>query len=103
MGDLQIEYSLLSRGIEDAILPCCQELGIGITAYGVLSRGLLNHAVTRLYFADEPTNASDPVLERVPAERRGTLLAELEPGPGPAVYHFDIVLQGDGETAFFNL
>jgi aryl-alcohol dehydrogenase-like predicted oxidoreductase len=40
--DLQIEYSLISRGIEDAILPTCRELGIGITAYGVLSRGLLS-------------------------------------------------------------
>jgi aryl-alcohol dehydrogenase-like predicted oxidoreductase len=39
--DLQIEYSLLSRGIEDEILPACRELGVGITAYGVLSRGLL--------------------------------------------------------------
>lgn len=39
--DLQIEYSLLSRGIEDAILPACRELGVGITAYGVLSRGLI--------------------------------------------------------------
>lgn len=39
--DLQIEYSLVSRGIEDAILPVCRELGIGITAYGVLSRGLI--------------------------------------------------------------
>jgi aryl-alcohol dehydrogenase-like predicted oxidoreductase len=40
--DLQIEYSLLSRGIEDSILPTCRELGIGITAYGVLSRGLIS-------------------------------------------------------------
>ena len=40
--DLQIEYSLLSRGIEDEILPVARELGIGITAYGVLSRGLLS-------------------------------------------------------------
>jgi aryl-alcohol dehydrogenase-like predicted oxidoreductase len=39
--DLQIEYSLLSRGIESEILPACRELGVGITAYGVLSRGLL--------------------------------------------------------------
>jgi aryl-alcohol dehydrogenase-like predicted oxidoreductase len=39
--DLQIEYSLLSRGIEDGILQTCRELGIGITAYGVLSRGLI--------------------------------------------------------------
>ena len=40
--DLQIEYSLISRGIEDNILPACRELGIGITAYGVLSRGLIS-------------------------------------------------------------
>jgi len=40
--DLQIEYSLISRGIEDAILAACRELGIGITAYGVLSRGLIS-------------------------------------------------------------
>jgi aryl-alcohol dehydrogenase-like predicted oxidoreductase len=40
--DLQIEYSLISRGIEDDILPACRELGIGITAYGVLSRGLIS-------------------------------------------------------------
>lgn len=40
--DLQIEYSIISRGIEGEILPACRELGIGITAYGVLSRGLLS-------------------------------------------------------------
>jgi aryl-alcohol dehydrogenase-like predicted oxidoreductase len=40
--DLQIEYSLVSRGIEDSILPACRALGIGITAYGVLSRGLIS-------------------------------------------------------------
>jgi pyridoxine 4-dehydrogenase len=42
IADLQIEYSLLSRGIEAEILPTCRELGIGVTAYGVLSRGLLS-------------------------------------------------------------
>jgi aryl-alcohol dehydrogenase-like predicted oxidoreductase len=42
VADLQIEYSLVSRGIEDEILPTCRELGIGITAYGVLSRGLIS-------------------------------------------------------------
>jgi aryl-alcohol dehydrogenase-like predicted oxidoreductase len=42
VADLQIEYSLLSRGIEDEILPACRQLGIGITAYGVLSRGLIS-------------------------------------------------------------
>jgi aryl-alcohol dehydrogenase-like predicted oxidoreductase len=42
ISDLQIEYSLLSRGIETEILPVCRQLGIGITAYGVLSRGLIS-------------------------------------------------------------
>ena len=41
VADLQIEYSLLSRGIEAEILPTCRELGVGVTAYGVLGRGLL--------------------------------------------------------------
>ena len=41
ISDLQIEYSLISRGIEDSILPTARELGIGITAYGVLARGLI--------------------------------------------------------------
>jgi aryl-alcohol dehydrogenase-like predicted oxidoreductase len=40
--DLQIEYSLISRGIEESILPACRELGVAITAYGVLSRGLIS-------------------------------------------------------------
>jgi aryl-alcohol dehydrogenase-like predicted oxidoreductase len=43
--DLQIEYSLMSRGIESAILPVTRELGVSITAYGVLSRGLLSGRV----------------------------------------------------------
>jgi len=42
IADLQIEYSLLSRSLEDEILPTCRELGIAITAYGVLSRGLIS-------------------------------------------------------------
>jgi aryl-alcohol dehydrogenase-like predicted oxidoreductase len=42
ISDLQIEYSLISRGLETEILPTCRELGIGITAYGVLSRGLIS-------------------------------------------------------------
>ncbi|MGW4531451.1 aldo/keto reductase [Nocardia sp. NPDC004340] len=45
IADLQIEYSLMSRGIEAEILPVARELGIGITAYGVLSRGLLSDSV----------------------------------------------------------
>ena len=69
----------------------------------VFSRGLLNHVVTRLYFGDEPANAEDPVLMCVPEDRRATLLARREAEGVQVVYRFDIVLQGEGETAFFNL
>ncbi|MDI5968037.1 aldo/keto reductase [Streptomyces sp. SL13] len=47
ISDLQIEYSLFSRGIEDDILPTARELGVGVTAYGVLARGLLSGHWTR--------------------------------------------------------
>ncbi|WP_249374377.1 aldo/keto reductase [Streptomyces avermitilis] len=47
ISDVQIEYSLISRGIEDRILPTTRELGIAITAYGVLSRGLISGHFTR--------------------------------------------------------
>jgi protocatechuate 3,4-dioxygenase alpha subunit len=64
----------------------------------VFARGLLKQLVTRVYFPDEQeANAVDPVLERVPAERRAALVARPE---GDAL-RFDVVLQGDGETPFF--
>jgi aryl-alcohol dehydrogenase-like predicted oxidoreductase len=53
--DLQIEYSLISRGIEECILPTTRELGIAITAYGVLSRGLISGHFTR----DRQLDATD--------------------------------------------
>jgi protocatechuate 3,4-dioxygenase alpha subunit len=69
----------------------------------VFARGLLNHLFTRLYFGDEAANAEDSVLMRVPAERRATLVAQPTNSDGTGVYRFDIVLQGAGETVFFNL
>jgi protocatechuate 3,4-dioxygenase alpha subunit len=70
----------------------------------IFARGLLNHLATRLYFAGEPANDDDPVLQFVPAARRDTLLAVREPTVGGmSVYRFDIHLQGPGETVFFNV
>jgi protocatechuate 3,4-dioxygenase alpha subunit len=70
----------------------------------VFARGLLNHLYTRIYFADDPANSADPVLGCVPVERRATLLAQPHrDGQASAVYRFDIVLQGSGETVFFNI
>ena len=67
----------------------------------VFSRGMLVHAITRLYFFDEPANTSDPVLSLVPAERRGTLIARLQTNTGLPTYDLNLVLQGAGETIFF--
>jgi protocatechuate 3,4-dioxygenase alpha subunit len=73
----------------------------------LLSRGLLIHLHTRIYFADEPANASDPLLASIEdAKVRGTLLARREGSAGsgsPARYRFDIVMQGDNETAFLDI
>jgi protocatechuate 3,4-dioxygenase alpha subunit len=69
----------------------------------VASRGMLNHAVTRLYFEGEAANEADPVLSLVPEARRETLLARRTVVDGKPVYRFDIVLQGQGETVFFNV
>lgn len=69
----------------------------------VFARGILNHVVTRLYFDDEESNARDPVLQRVPVDRRDTLIAIGSDERGSRIYRKDIVLQGRGETAFFNV
>lgn len=68
---------------------------------GVFARGLTRRLMTRLYFPDEPANAGDAVLAIVPPERRGTLVATAETGTGDPAYGFDIRLQGDRETVFF--
>ena len=68
----------------------------------VFARGLLKHLVTRIYFKDDPLLADDPVLKRVKdAARRETLLAVPDSG-NPGTYLWDIVLQGVGETVFFD-
>ena len=74
---LQIEYSLMSRGIEANILPTVRELGIGITAYGVLSRGLLSTASAREIGPGDP-RARFPRFRAENLERNLGLLAELE-------------------------
>ena len=68
---------------------------------GIFSRGLLKRLFTRIYFAGDPANASDPILALVPADRRETLIAKPDPAK-PGLYRFDIRLQGAGETVFFD-
>jgi protocatechuate 3,4-dioxygenase alpha subunit len=66
----------------------------------VLARGILTRLATRIYFDDESANAEDPVLSLVPEDRRQTLVARRGEGNK---YVFDIVLQGPGETVFFDV
>ena len=69
----------------------------------VFARGLLNHLGTRIYFAGAAANDEDPVLASVPADRRHTLLARADGDEGGTPrYRFDIVLQGEDETVFFD-
>ncbi len=68
----------------------------------IYARGMLLHLYTRIYFDDEAErNAADPILALVPTERRATLIAKRE--AGSATYRFDIHLQGDDETVFFDV
>jgi protocatechuate 3,4-dioxygenase alpha subunit len=67
---------------------------------GVFARGVLKRLFTRIYFAGEPGNASDPILALVPPGRRETLMARPDPAK-PGLYCFDIHLQGAEETVFF--
>ncbi len=73
-------------------------------AVALFARGLLKPLYTRIYFAGEAANEADPVLLSVddPARRR-TLIAVRRDGVGPPTYRFDIVMQGERETTFFEL
>ena len=86
IGDLQIEYSLLQRDVEDEILPTCRELGVGITAYGVLSRGLIGGSGSREgarrftpRFADGNREHNEALVARLAdmADRKGCTVAQL--------------------------
>jgi len=67
----------------------------------VFARGMLDRSVTRIYFPDEAElNDADPVLQAVPEDRRATLIAVPA---GDSLLRFDIRMQGDAETVFFDL
>ena len=71
----------------------------------IVARGINTGLNTRMYFADEAeANAADPVLNSIdPPDRRATLIAEPTMRDGMPVYRFDITVQGDGETVFFDV
>ena len=69
----------------------------------VMMRGLLSHVFTRLYFSDEETaNANDKILNLIPEARRHTLIAKRTEVNGQIIYRFDIHMQGENETVFFD-
>ena len=65
----------------------------------IYSRGMLRQVYTRMYFPDDPANASDMVLNLVPTDRRQTLVARKE----ASKYRFDVRVQGENETVFFDI
>ena len=67
-------------------------------AVTIFARGLLRHLVTRIYFPDEPSNASDHILSSVPDDRRATLIARAA---GLDSFEWNVILQGKDETVFF--
>jgi aryl-alcohol dehydrogenase-like predicted oxidoreductase len=76
--DLQIEYSLISRGIEDDILPTTRELGLAVTAYGVLSRGLISgHFAADRELAANDFRARAPRFSRENRDRNLALVDAL--------------------------
>ena len=68
----------------------------------VFMRGLLRHMYTRVYFAGDAALATDPMLSLVPSERRETLIARAS-ASSPGTWAFDLRLQGDAETVYFDL
>jgi protocatechuate 3,4-dioxygenase, alpha subunit len=73
-------------------------------AVALFARGLLRQLYTRIYFAGDPRNDTDPALSAIddPA-RRQTLIATRRAGPEPGLWRFDIVMQGENETVFFDI
>lgn len=65
----------------------------------IFMRGLLKQLLTRVYFPDDPANAECPILSLVPAERRATLVARRK---ADGILEWNVVLQGKGETVFFD-
>jgi protocatechuate 3,4-dioxygenase alpha subunit len=64
---------------------------------------MLRQSYTRINFADEAANSEDAILALVPAERRETLIAQKSLREGRTVYTFDIRMQGEAETVFFEV
>lgn len=87
----------------DAVKPGTQPHGpVPFILVRVFGRGLLRALVTRIYFSDVD-NAADAVLQAIDPARRATLIAQRDTSAHTPTYHFDLRLQGERETVFFEL
>lgn len=92
------------RFIFDTVMPGATAGSAPHINFIVFARGMLIHLYTRMYFEDQgEANARDPVLSELPAARRATLIARRDKAAQQPTYLFDIHLQGDNETVFFDL
>ena len=90
----KFEFKTIKPGSVDGSAPY-----INVT---VFARGMLVHAITRIYFSDAAANDDDPVVSVLDAARRQTLIATRDDSGALPSYVFDIHVQGDQETVFFN-
>jgi protocatechuate 3,4-dioxygenase alpha subunit len=95
----QFHFRTVKPGAVQADRPARQAPHILVS---VFMRGLLYRLITRIYFSDEAGNADDPVLRSVEQHRRGSLVASVDPSH-PNRYEWNIFLQGEDETVFFEL
>ena len=93
------EFETVKPGCVSAKNAASQAPHFNVTIFG---RGLLKGVSTRIYFADDPANRSDPVLALVPQERHAALMASRD-AKVPSIWRIDFHLCGDGETVFFDV
>ena len=98
-GDGKFRFTTIKPGRVPAPGGGLQAPHINVT---IFMRGMLRHLVARIYFPGDPANEEDAVLQSVPAARRATLLAVPQAGDASALV-WNVRLQGDGETVFFDL
>ena len=98
-GDGKVRFTTIKPGRVPAPGGGLQAPHINVT---IFMRGMLRHLVTRIYFPGDPANDEDAVLQSVPAARRATLVAVPQAG-NPSALAWNIRLQGEDETVFFDL
>ena len=96
--DGRFAFTTIKPGRVPAALGGLQAPHLNVT---IFMRGMLKHLFTRIYFPGDPANAEDPVLASVPVARRETLVGRPVAGRADAI-GWDVILQGAGETVFFD-